>query len=337
MDKTELTLFFKDLLNDFEILIQEQNNVKHEFLSLYNIIIDIEFTKHKKIFKDDNETYCRTFEFQKNLRQSLYLDIPDDENKYYVTKKLDDLCTFMNGSHLDDNYVNVFDKIKRLKNLSTSSEEDNNELQLSKISHFDDNLNTLYVSEYSVYGSRQHKKIDNYNREKFNIIINKNKPNIELTNYKLFLDDNFISIHLKEENNILHQYIGFYLYKHIDDVYIHSKGCNLRQFDLVELKNLRINIPLNENHILKTVKDCELFYNEIISLEKDISENNKKINLWNNIDTNIISNIEINRLKGEIKKITEDNTLNRKNLKKFKVIIYNEMLQEPLNEPSLHI
>lgn len=339
MDSTEQKKYFEELLDDYSILIREQNTIKYEFISLFNIILDMEYIKHKKVVKDDNETYCRTYEFQRNYRQSLYLDIPDDENKYYYTKKLDELCIFTAGSKIDDNYINVFDKFKinsskKNRNNSNSSNDDDSELSKSA----PDRMNTLQtVTEYPIYGDKFSKKIDNYNRERFNIIIDRNRPNLNLTNYKLYLDENYISISMRDENNLLHQYIGFFLYKHIDDIYIHSKGTNLRTLDLNELKNIKINIPLSENHIMKTVKDCEIFYNDICSLEKEIIENKKRINLWNNFDINIIGSDEIIRLKIEIKKIIEDNKLNRKDLKKLKTVIYNEMFQEPLNEPSFTI
>jgi hypothetical protein len=309
MDKTH----FNELLDDYNILIKEQNKIKYEFLTLYNLLLDMEFVKHKKIVKDDNETYVRNYEFQRNLKLSLYLDIEEDNNKYYMTKKLDDICVFTNGNKIEDNYINVFDKLRKQSNNSNN-----------------DNI----PSEYPIHGTN--KKIDNYNRERFNIIINKNKPDIDITTTKLYLDDNYISIHLKEDNNLLHQYIGYYLYKHIDDIYFHIKGSNIRQYDLNELKSFKINIPLNENHIMKTVKDAELFYNEIININKEIYENKNRFNFWSNIDFSIIGSNETIKLKNELHKIIEDNKLNRKNLKKFKVIVYNELLQEPLNEPSFN-
>jgi len=334
MESNEHKLFFKDLLNDYQILIQEQNTIKTEFSALYNILFDLEFVKHKKIFKDDNETYVRSYEFQRNLRQSIYVDIEDDFRKYYSTKKLDDICTFSSGSKIEDNYINVFDKLKKLRklsnNCSNSDSDDGSELSKSA----PEKIDTFQITEYQIYGTN--KKIDNYNRERFNIIFDKTKPHIELTNHKLYLDENYITIHMKDDNELLHQYIGYYLYKHIDDLYVHSKGNNLRQFDLSELKNIRINVPLNENHIMKSVKDSELLYNDIISMNNDINENNKRIDLWTTLDIDSISSNETTRLKTEIKKVIEDNKLYRKNIKKFKVIVYNEMLQDPLGEPILN-
>ena len=336
MESNEHKLFFKELLNDYQTLIREQNKIKYEFLALYNILIDLEFTKHKKILKDDNETYVRGYEFQRNLRQSIYVDIEDDFHKYYMVRKLDDICLFVSGSKIEDNYINVFEKLKKQRKPSNngSNSDEDDESGLSKSVEDPDKISMLQITEYQVYGTN--KKIDNYNRERFNIVIDKTKPNIELTNHKFYLDENYITIHMKEDNELLHQYIGYYLYKHIDDLYIHAKGNNLRQFDLSEIKNIKINVPLNENHIMKSVKDCELLYNDIYSLENDINENNKRIDLWTTLDLDNISSNEILRLKAENKKVIEDNKLNRKNIKKFKIIVYNEMLQDPLGEPILN-
>ena len=72
----------KNIINSEFTIILEQNIIKNNYMSLYNILFDIEFTKHKKVVKDDNETFVRHYEFQKNYRQAIHLDIPDDENNF---------------------------------------------------------------------------------------------------------------------------------------------------------------------------------------------------------------------------------------------------------------
>jgi hypothetical protein len=282
------------------------------------------------VVKDDNETFVRHYEFQKNYRQAIHLDIPDDENNFYIIKRIDELCIFNNGSKIDDNYINLIEKVKRSR-LNSQTDDDSND--------GNDISEKINMVQYPVYGSSDDKKMDNYNRENFNIIINKKKPHICLTNHKLYLDDNYFTVHMKDDNDmkddneLLHKYIGYYLINHIDDIYVHhSRGVYVRQFDLNELKNLKIPIPVNENHILKTVNDCDMFYNYIIKLNSEILDNQNMIEFWSNIDINQISNVEINKLKNEIDKNIKDNIFSRKNLKKMKMIVYNEFLQQPLEE-----
>jgi len=333
-NSNDINYYFFNLLEDYKTVLQEQNLIKNNFLSLYTILFDIEFIKHKKVIKDDNETYVRQYEFQRNLKQALHFDIPDDEFRFFAVKRLDEICTFNSGTKIDANYVNVFDKIfnKRNRNDSSDRESDDSSNELSKSSPERVGL-IPHAIQYPVHGSETDKRMDSYNRENFNIIINKNRPDIDLTVHKLYLDDNYLTVHLKEENELLHKYIGYYILNRLDDIYIHlGRGIYKRQFDLNELKSMRIVVPLNENHILKTIHDCTLFYNDMNKLNIEIRDNNNMLLFWSNIDKENVTQIEINKIKLEIEKCIKDNISNRKNLKKFKSMVYNEFLQQPLEE-----
>lgn len=331
----DTSYFFLNLLDDYKTLLQEQNSIKNNYISLYSILFDVEFIKHKKIIKDDNETYVRQFEFQRNLKQALHFDIPDDETRFFALKRLDDFCVFNSGTKIEANYVNVFDKLKkdkRNRNDSSDRESEDSSNELSKSSP--EKMSSVpNIIQYPIHGSEMDKKMDSYNRENFNIVINKNKPDVNLTVHKLYLDDNYLTVHLKEENELLHKYIGYYILNRLDDIYIHlGRGVYKRQFDLNELKSMKVIIPLNENHILKTIHDCTLFYNDMNKLDREIRDNQNMLLFWSNLDKENITHVEINKIKQEIEKCIKDNILNRKNLKKFKSMVYNEFLQQPLEE-----
>jgi type I restriction-modification system DNA methylase subunit len=100
--------------------------------------------------------------------------------------------------------------------------------------------------EYDVYGGGDISfKIDNYNREGFNVIISRfamSKNCVRLLNKKLFLNDNGLSI--KSKYVLLSdKFLGYYLLSIQDYIYNCGRGTAQKAIDIDKFKLIKIPIP----------------------------------------------------------------------------------------------
>jgi type I restriction enzyme S subunit len=130
--------------------------------------------------------------------------------------------------------------------------------------------------EYDVYGGGDVSfKINNYNREGFNIIVSRfamSKHCIRLLDKKLFLNDSGLSVKTKYEL-LSNKYLGYYLSSIQDYIYNLSRGAAQKNLNIEEFKLIEIPIPSLEIQE-EIINYCDNNLEVINNLKKIIADNN---------------------------------------------------------------
>lgn len=171
---------------------------------------------------------------------------------------------------------------------------------------------------FDVFGSgRATFTTTEYNRENYNILIGRfalSKECVRLTNHKLFLNDSGLTIRPKIDN-LLHKYIGYYVYINQDIIYSCARGTAQKNLDMIEFQDLQIPVPSLQ--IQNEIVEYLDFLHKSIETAKQMINENKKLNEFF-INHNTKSNdIEIKTLN----EICDINALSN-NLKNVKMINY---------------
>lgn len=137
----------------------------------------------------------------------------------------------------------------------------------------DNNTNGIY----QVFGTqgKTFMTTNTYNREGFNVIVSKLGLSLEcvhIVDEKIFVNHTALTVKPKT-NEVLHKYIGYYLFENQDIVYGCSKGIAIATLDLEKFRELKIPIPTIEEQedIIRKIEELKEINKQ---LEKQI-ENNK--------------------------------------------------------------
>jgi restriction endonuclease S subunit len=131
--------------------------------------------------------------------------------------------------------------------------------------------------QYSVYGSgRAMFSTTTFNRDGFTILIGRfalSKECVRFINEKIFLNDSGLSVK-PVADNILHKYIGYYLFSNQNVIYSCARGTAQKNLDISEFKSIKIPIPSLEKQ-REIVEYCEFNDSLILQLEREIEQNKK--------------------------------------------------------------
>ncbi len=131
------------------------------------------------------------------------------------------------------------------------------------------------IGEYPVYGSgRATFTTDTCNREGYNILIGRfalSEECVRLINEKIFLNDSGLSVKPKY-NNLLHKYIGHYLFHNQHIIYNCARGTAQKNLEIDVFKSIKIPIPPLERQ-KEIIEYCEYNDNLIKQLETEIEKN----------------------------------------------------------------
>ena len=101
--------------------------------------------------------------------------------------------------------------------------------------------------EYPVFGSgRAMFTSDIFNREDFNILIGRFALSLEcvrFVNKKIFLNDSGLTIKPKNNLELLHKYIGYFLLMNQNIIYMCARGTAQKNLDISRFKKIKIPIP----------------------------------------------------------------------------------------------
>lgn len=132
--------------------------------------------------------------------------------------------------------------------------------------------------DYPVYGSgRAMFTTNKFNREGYNILIGRfalSQECVRIINEKIFLNDSGLSIKPKVDN-LLHKYIGYYLFCNKDIIYNCARGTAQQNLEIDKFKSIQIHIPSLERQN-EIVKYCDN-YDILIKQIENIIEENKKV------------------------------------------------------------
>ncbi len=129
---------------------------------------------------------------------------------------------------------------------------------------------------YDVYGGGGKTfTTDTFNREGFNILISRfgmSKNCVRLMNEKFYLNDNGLTIDLKNKNNNIHKYIGYYLFKKQEIIIKLSNQSIQKALDIDLFKKFIMNLPKDQS----LITNLEPLFNRIEELQTIVSNSEKE-------------------------------------------------------------
>jgi type I restriction-modification system DNA methylase subunit len=130
--------------------------------------------------------------------------------------------------------------------------------------------------KYDVYGGGGKTfTTSTYNRESFNILISRfgmSKNCVRLMNENFYLNDNGLTIDLKNKNINLHKYIGYYLFKKQEIIIKLSNQSIQKALDIDLFKKFIIKLPKDES----LIKNLEPLFNRLEDLHTIVSNSEKE-------------------------------------------------------------
>lgn len=136
--------------------------------------------------------------------------------------------------------------------------------------------------EYPVYGSgRAMFTTHTFNRTGFNILVGRfalSARCVQLLNTDLFLNDSGLTI-MPVNNDILHKYMGYFVYHTQNKIYECSRGTAQKNLDILKFKSIKIPIPpiARQKEIMEY---CEKNDALIEQLENEIKQNKEQASLF---------------------------------------------------------
>jgi type I restriction enzyme S subunit len=118
-----------------------------------------------------------------------------------------------------------------------------------------------------------------FNREGYNILIGRfalSNECVRFINEKIFLNDSGLSIKPKTDN-ILHKYIGYYLFHNQNIIYNCARGTAQKNLDIDEFKSIKIPIPSLERQN-EIVEYLDFIYENANKTSADKIKELKKLN-----------------------------------------------------------
>jgi len=162
--------------------------------------------------------------------------------------------------------------------------------------------------EYPVYGSgRAMFSTNTFNREGYNILIGRfalSNECVRLINEKIFLNDSGLSIKQKTDN-ILHKYIGYYLFHNQNIIYNCARGTAQKNLDIDEFKSIKIPIPSLERQN-EIIEYLDFIYENANKTSFEKIKELKKLNEFCLKNQKIFGENIVKEL-GEISKINPEN------------------------------
>jgi len=253
---------------------KNKNKINYKYIWYY---LNLNQEKHLS----DNTIYCgRLIKIINRSRCSnIKIPIPPIEYQNRVVENLD--ITYINFNKIHSDTMNAIHKHEEYIDRKMSFE--NKKVKILK-NICDINFGTLVsknkntIDRYPVVRGNGSIRFytDSFNRQGFNILIQRFPllvNCVRFTNDNIFLDNSGLTIKPKI-NNVLHKFIGYYLYYNQDIIYNSTKGIIYKSLDMNAFKNIKIPIPSIERQ-REIIEYCENKDKIIKIFEKNIEENKK--------------------------------------------------------------